>query len=174
MLDAPLLSGVDSPLDDEVERLAQQVQKLAQDAGVPAAGFTQDASAAAFSSSAPAVTAGCAAPPAAAAPTGTAFTQSTSTTSAGFVQDTGAASTTFDAVTVQAPQFVTRYRNLNVLSTGFQTLTQIPAAVACLKQSFQALKAARNPQSAAAAISGLQSNVMGMRQIVRTAFQLPR
>lgn len=44
MIPAPLLSGIDSPLETQVQQLAAQVQQLAKDAGVPPMDFTQDAS----------------------------------------------------------------------------------------------------------------------------------
>jgi len=204
LIPAPLLSGIDSPLDTEVDQLAQQVQKLAQDAGLPGASFAQDSAtggfsqdpAAAASGAAPAfaqgmlpwAAAGCAASPGgtsvAASPaaasggfaqdTGTGAAPAPSVAGGGFVQDTGTASATFNQVSMAAPQFVGTYRNLNLMSTGFQMSTQIPAGVACLKQAFQSLKAMNNPQSAVAVIGGLQANVMGLRQMVRAAFQLPR
>ncbi len=42
MIPAPLLSGIDSPLEAQVQQLATQVQQLAKDAGVPPMDFTQD------------------------------------------------------------------------------------------------------------------------------------
>lgn len=44
MIPAPLLSGIESPLETQVQQLATQVQQLAKDAGVPPMDFTQDAS----------------------------------------------------------------------------------------------------------------------------------
>jgi len=215
MIPAPLLSGINSPLDSQVEQLARQVQRLAQDAGLPAAsltqntatGFSQDAAANNFGSGAPnaagagvaaslpsgaaaGAVGGClglpagrtaAAVPPPATPGG--FTQDTGTgagssspsaTAGGFVQDAGTATTTFDQMSTTVPQFVSKYRNLNLLMAGVQMSAQIPATVACLKQSFQALKTIKSPQAAVAVISGMQANVMGLRQMVRAAFQMPR
>jgi photosystem II stability/assembly factor-like uncharacterized protein len=232
MIPAPLLSGIDSPLDKQVDQLAQQVQKLAQDAGLPAASFTQNtamgnaagagtgatvtpgaaagtggfsqnaAGSAAAGGGAPALAQGipsAAAGGCIAAPTGQAgatppsapaasggFTQDTGACAAsaapapsaagggGFVQDTGTATATFNQVSTSAPQFVSQYRNLNLLMAGVQMSTQIPATVACLKQSFESLKTIKSPQAAIAVISGLQANVMGLRQMVRNAFQFPK
>ena len=49
LIPAPLLSGIDSPLNTEVDQLAQQVQKLAQDGGLPAADLAQDSATGGFS-----------------------------------------------------------------------------------------------------------------------------
>ena len=243
MIPAPLLSGIDSPLDSQVQQLAQQVQKLAQDAGVPAGTLTQDSGSAsgpagggvspsgaaslssdgtangpaatntgsielpggisvpspssASMSGCPGVTgvtpsSGNSLTPATTSPgvtTTTAassagFSQDTTSTpspttpapatSTGFVQDTSAASATVASVSATVPQFVSKYRNLNLLMTGFQVATQMPAAVQCLKQSFLALKGVRNPQAAMAAVTSIQGQVSGLVQMMRLAFQKPR
>jgi len=217
LIPAPLLSGIDSPLNTQVDQLAQQVQKLAQDAGLPATSFSQDASSGFTQSSADssftqgsaaagfgsesaggsafptsAGTGGCVGlATGQAVQPGTASAMPASTPSGGFVQDTGTgatggaggggfvqdtstASATFDQVSTATPQFVTKYKNLNLLFTGFQMSSQIPATVTCLKQAFQSLKATKNPQAATALISGIQANVIGLRQMVRNAFQVPK
>ena len=244
LIPAPLLSGIDSPLDDQVEQLAQQVQKLAQDAGVPAGAFSQDAGSSSaatlaggtsatqtgsssgftgtnadssvLSGGLPASIPGCpgvgdvmptsgssfssttssfggTTPPASSGgfsqdttgattagdsakdPTGTATAPSSaSAMSAGFVQNSNAASATIASVSATVPQFVSKYRNLNLLMTGFQVATQMPATVQCLKQSFLALKAVRNPQAAMAAVTTIQGQVTGLVQMMHVAFQKPR
>lgn len=92
-------------------------------------------------------------------------------TSAGFAQDTSAATATITTVSNTVPQFVNKYRNLNLLLTGFQMATQMPATVQCLKQSFQALKGVKDPQSAMAAVANIQGQVGGLVRLVRMAFQ---
>ena len=236
LIPAPLISGIDSPLDAQVQQLAQQVQQLAQDAGASAGPFTQDngstsgvadggvlpSGAASLSSDAtgngstmtntgsielpggmsvpgstsaslsgcPGVTgvtpsSGNSLTPATSSPGATTTTGASSTgfsqdttsttsapaTSAGFVQDTTAASATIASVSATVPQFVSKYRNLNLLITGFQVATQMPAAVQCLKQSFMALKAVRNPQAAMAAVANIQGQMTGLVQMMRVAFQ---
>jgi hypothetical protein len=240
MIPAPLLSGIDSPLDSQVQQLAQQVQELAQAAGVPAGTFSQDSgstnvgagdggatgtmtasssSGGSGNSFAGTPTAGVAAgmptsipgcpaingmvatasnggtiTPANPSPGG--FSQNTTTTtaggftqdttgapntppssagiSAGFVQDTNAASATVVSVSATVPQFVSKYRNLNLMLTGFQVATQMPSTVQCLKQSFLALKAVRSPQAAMAAVVNIQGQMTGLVQMMRVAFQKPR
>ena len=98
----------------------------------------------------------------------------TSASTSGFSQDTGQAQTTLNAVSTEVPKFVTKYRNLNLLLAGLQTAAQMPAQVQALQQSFQALKTIKDPQSATAAMTNVQTTVSGLLQMVRNAFQKPR
>lgn len=249
MIPAPLLSGIDSPLDNQVQQLAKQIQTIAGDAGAPPMTFTQDVAAggapdglssdpnmAATAASAPSGTNGT-------APTGTSFSSgmgssypatsggisaggsfsgtipgcpgvsaiaggmnavggnargftqnvgtasSATVTSTGFTQDTGTstgtpagmsatfvqntnvASNTANLVADTVPQFISRYRNLNLLMTGFQVATLMPATASCLKQSLQALKHGKDPQSIMLAITNIQRQVGGLVQMTRMAFQ---
>lgn len=91
-----------------------------------------------------------------------------------FTQDTTAATATVTSISNTVPQFVDKYRNLNVMSTGVQTAMEMPATVLCLKHSFQALKNVKDPQSAAAAIMNIQGQMFGLVHMVRAAFQKPR
>ena len=219
---APLLSGIDSPLDAQAQQLAQQVQRMAQDLGAGTGAFPQDTAigtGALAQSNAPGGVAsspflagipGCAAPPLRGAPinptatagagfvqdSGTAspatggvsqasgggFVQDTnaaqsppagsfSQTGGGFAQDTTTAAATLNSVSATAPQFVSRYRNLNLLSVGMQMSTQLPATIDCLKQSFQLLRNTKDPQAALPLINNLRGQSNGLVQLVRLAFQ---
>jgi hypothetical protein len=106
--------------------------------------------------------------PASASPGG--FTQDTEVT-AGFVQDTSTAAATVTTVSDTVPQFVSKYRNLNLMLTGLQVATQMPATVQCMKQSFMALKNVKNPQAAIAAVVNIQGQMTGLMQMMRLAFQ---
>jgi photosystem II stability/assembly factor-like uncharacterized protein len=106
--------------------------------------------------------------PASASPGG--FTQDTEV-SAGFVQDTNTATATVTTVSNTVPQFVSKYRNLNLMLTGLQVATQMPATVQCMKQSFMALKNVKNPQAAIAAVVNIQGQMTGLMQMMRLAFQ---
>lgn len=110
-----------SPLEAEVQKLASQVQTFA--AAAPGS-FTQDTGA----------SAGQPAPPSSGG-----FTQDTGAPAGGgFVQDVGPIQTTVDMVSNEVPSFESKYRNLNLLLTGFDVATQLPAQVANLKASLQA------------------------------------
>lgn len=257
MIPAPLLSGLDPALDVQVQQLAQQVQQLAKDAGVPPMDFTQDtsgaggaapipgggtftpgmssgpASAAGFTSGGPMSSGtfpgsvpGC---PAVGVPGGGAgfgnstpsstsfspggtgststaavsgFVQDTNTTSppassgnfsqstasanpagavsaqsggsGAFMQDTSGATATLNTVSTTVPQFVGKYRNLNLMLTGLQMAAQMPASVQCLTQSFQSLKSVKDPQAAMAAVMNIQGQMSGLVRMVRMAFQKSR
>jgi photosystem II stability/assembly factor-like uncharacterized protein len=174
-ISAPLLSGIDSPLEGQVQKLASQVQtfsaaapgSFSQNTGVSggqpapssAGGFTQDADAGA--------PLGQPAPPASGG-----FQQDTGgPADGGFVQDVGPMQATADSVSNEVPRFDSQYRNLNLLQTGFAVATQLPAQVASLKASLQALKGARDPQSSAAAVVSLKSQVEGIVGMVKLAYQ---
>jgi len=94
-----------------------------------------------------------------------------SQTGGGFAQDTTTAAATLNSLSATAPQFVSRYRNLNLLSVGMQMSTQLPATIDCLKQSFQLLRNTKDPQAALPLINNLRGQSNGLVQLVRLAFQ---
>lgn len=183
MIPAPLLSGIDSPLDVYVQQLVAQVNKISADAGLPPAntaapgavptqtgvaggGFTQNTD--------PNVAA--AAPDAAAG----GFTQNTDPNASaatggagGFSQDVGQAQTTLYSVSTETPKFTSRYRNLNLLLAGLQMASQMTAQVQALQQSLQSLKNAKDPRSAAPSITNVQTSAAGLLQLVQNAYQKP-
>jgi len=202
MIPAPLISGIDSPLEAQMEQLATQVQEMAKVAGVPpvstadvsawqsqansAAGGSGMNSAGGGSTFVPgtgapvnsgAGTSGVAGTAPSASSTdaaGGGFTQDVGLSGAAanaFVQDAGQAQATLNTVTTQVPQFVGKYKNLNLLLVGFQTAVQLPAQLQTLKQSFQNLKSIHDPQTFTAAVSDVQTKTMGILQMVRMAFQ---
>jgi photosystem II stability/assembly factor-like uncharacterized protein len=248
MIPAPLLSGIDSPLEAQVQQLEQQVQSMVQDlpgaagaggfpGGVPGGDGAAPANAApgdaatagnpgapfdagtpgvaanpgiAFTAPGPAATGGVnsaggvmgcvtsglpAASTGGLSPAGGGFAQNTgnatpSIAGAGFAQDTGAngtttlppaftqdttaATNTMNSVSTTVPQFLTRYRNLNLLLTGFQVSAQMPAVVDCLKRSFQMLKATKDPQASSLLAANMQGQVSGLGRLVRVALQKPK
>jgi hypothetical protein len=91
--------------------------------------------------------------------------------SGAFVQDTSAAAATLSNVDTTMPQFVGKYRNLNLMFAGLQMASQMPATVQCLKQSFQALKNVKDPQATMAAVMNIQGQMSGLVRMVRAAFQ---
>jgi photosystem II stability/assembly factor-like uncharacterized protein len=184
MIPAPLLSGIDSPLDVYVQQLVAQVNKISADAGLPpvntaapgtvptqsavaGGGFTQNTD--------PNVAA--TAPDAAAG----GFTQNTDPNASaatagagGFSQDVGQAQTTLYSVSSETPKFTSKYRNLNLLLAGLQMASQMTAQVQALQQSLQSLKNAKDPRSAAPSITNVQTSVAGLLQLVQNAYQKPR
>ena len=169
MIAAPMMTPIDPALQSAVQKLSDQVQKLAADAGVAPAAFTQDTSAV-FDASSPIMT-NSAPPPPISTPAAGSVSATPAGAATGFVQDVGLASTTIDSAAVAAPSFVSRFRNLNLILVGLQVASRIPDQIAALKQSFVALKGIRDPQSAAAVIADLQAKLLNLRQMVRVAVQ---
>jgi photosystem II stability/assembly factor-like uncharacterized protein len=177
VIPAPLLSGINSPLDAEVEQLANQVQALAAKAGVG-----QEATAGETTKpAAGATTTGSASSPATTTPSTSATSPSTETGAAagaggnagGFAQDVSQAESTLNQVSSEVPKFVAKYKNLNLLIAGFQTGTQLPSQVLALKESFATIKKG-DAQSVSNGLLDLRTKVNGLVQMVRTAFQKPR
>lgn len=94
--------------------------------------------------------------------------------SGAFMQDTSGATATLNTVSTTVPQFVGKYRNLNLMLTGLQMAAQMPASVQCLTQSFQSLKSVKDPQAAMAAVMNIQGQMSGLVRMVRMAFQKSR
>ena len=169
IITAPLLSGIISPLDTEVQQFAAQMNKLAAEVGVPpitATGFSQDTSQTGAPSSGNA--AAVSSPSISADGTFTAASPSNA-----FTQDVGQAESVFNTVSAEIPRFVNKYRNLNLLLIGFQMSSDLPLQIQGLKQSFQQLKSMKDLQSASFAMKDMQGKVTNLVQIVRTAFQKP-
>jgi len=176
MIPAPLLSGIDSPLDVYMEKLVAHVNRMSAEVGLPPVNTEMGVAADSQSGVAGSAFAQATDP----SSSGGGFTQNTdpnpAATTAGtsaFSQDTGQAQTTLNSVSTEVPKFVSKYRNLNLLLAGLQMASQMPAQVQALQQSFQALKTIKDPQSATAAMTSVQTGVSGLLQMVRNAFQEP-
>jgi hypothetical protein len=62
--------------------------------------------------------------------------------------------------------FLAKYRNLNLLLTGFEVATQLPAEVESLKTSLSSLKSARDSQARTAELQNLKSGVAGILRAI--------
>ena len=144
-IDAPLLSGIASPLDQQTQKLAMVVQKMAAEAGVPP---QTDTNAQAGDALQPANAAG-----------------------GDFTQEVSEAQTTVDAAGQEAAAFAGKYHNLNLLMTGLKIAEQIPGQIAQLKQTLASLKGIKSPKDAATVLGNAQDQVMGLKQLVWSAFQ---
>ena len=145
MIPAPLLSGINSPLEKQTDKLFRHVRELAKQAGVapPASGGEKDEDEEDEKSPAP----------------------------SGFEQQVNQAEATFDQISSEAPGFVSKYRNLNLLATAMVMTQQIPDEISELKQSLASLKGLKNPKDAAAVLANVQSQAADLKQSVRAAFQ---
>lgn len=144
---APAMPGFDSPLDEQVPELEGFVQDLNTaveqypDTAVPSGGFTQDAS-----GPSPFVASCC-----------------------------GAKLNRFDAVLglvlESLPQFVTRFKNTNLLTAGLRMLATMPTQLGDVRGAYQEFQHATDKAGAQAALARLLSSVGTLRQLTMAAFQ---
>jgi photosystem II stability/assembly factor-like uncharacterized protein len=78
---------------------------------------------------------------------------------------------TLSAASTEAPQFTAKYKNLNLPAIGAQMVTDFPAQLRGVTESFQKVKQERSTQSAATSLPDLRSKVHGASRMVRTFFQ---
>lgn len=144
---APAMPGFDSPLDEQVPELEGFVQDLNTvveqypDTAVPSGGFTQDAS-----GPSPFVASCC-----------------------------GAKLNRFDAVLglvlESLPQFVTRFKNTNLLTAGLRMLATMPSQLSDVRGAYREFQQAPDKAGAQAALARLLSSVGTLRQLTMAAFQ---
>ncbi len=88
--------------------------------------------------------------------------------------------TTVNSFATDAPQYSSRYRNLNLVLTGLQFLNNLTGQANTLKASLKSLRQARDPRSASAALNVMRTNVDriessgGFQQDVSEPFPPPR
>ena len=82
-----------------------------------------------------------------------------------------AAEATLTAATTEAPQFVGKYKNMNLIQVGLQMATDLPAQLQGFRESFQALKQGKGLQAASTALPDLRTKAQGLTQMVRGFFQ---
>jgi photosystem II stability/assembly factor-like uncharacterized protein len=88
-----------------------------------------------------------------------------------FTEQLNALEATLSAASTEAPKFTARYRNLNLLSVGFQMATELPAQLQGLRESLQALKQASNFKTTATTLPDVRTKAQGLVQMVRGFFQ---
>lgn len=78
-----------------------------------------------------------------------------------------------EAVGALAPEFTTKYRNLNLLAQGLRVATALPEDVASLQSAIRAFQTAPDQPAADAALATVRSVLDGLRAQVDTALQRP-
>jgi photosystem II stability/assembly factor-like uncharacterized protein len=147
-IDAPTMPSVDTALATKAEQLETQVQALqAEVSKAQAAGTTAGAA--------------------------------SSGGEGGFVQDCcgeklDQLQSTADSFTTELPKFSGKYRNLNLIFSGFRLIGQLFGQVQGLKDSFSALRKSRDPQAVSTVLSQLTSQIEGLVSNTKTAFQKPQ
>jgi photosystem II stability/assembly factor-like uncharacterized protein len=81
--------------------------------------------------------------------------------------------TTLNAVVAQAPAFVSRYRNLNLLMVGLQMVSGLPQQIADLKTSFGLVKTGADANARAAAAADFSTKLQGLVTFMNTNFHSP-
>lgn len=79
--------------------------------------------------------------------------------------------TTVDALTPLVPQFLRKYRNVNLILAGLQFLGILPDHLAQVKAALKTLRQARGPTATAAALTGLSTAIDALSATTRQAFQ---
>ena len=154
ILDAPILGTVNSPLDVQVEQLASEAQSLAGAGGATSGGGTGSGAGGAV-----AVSQGA----------------GSGSTSGGGTRTGGSAlakiQALLDAVGASVPQFLSRYRNLNLMFEGARTTASLPGWLETVKQGFAAFRNASDKTAAAGALAQIISAADSLKTETRLAFQ---
>ncbi len=165
MMPAPLLSGIDSPLDEQVTQLQQQLQSLEQ-AIETKTGQQLDITGATDASQP-----GEATPPPAEA-------EATAAEGPGLAEQVAAGQltaieSTVENISAEVPKFSGKYRNLNLIFSGLQMVGQLFGQAQGMKDAFKQLRSARDLGSVSAALNQLTSQTQTMVQSAKSAFQAP-
>lgn len=79
--------------------------------------------------------------------------------------------TTVDALTPLVPQFLRKYRNVNLILAGLQFLGILPDQLSQVKTALKTLRQARGPTATAAALTELSTAIDALSATTRQAFQ---
>jgi len=143
IIDAPIIGTVSSPLDAQVEQLVTEAQSLA---GSNGASVNSGGNAAAGSAQ-----------------------------TAGGSRSGGSAlakiQALLDAVGASVPQFLSRYRNLNLVFEGARTSASLPGWFQTVKEGFASFRGASDKTAAAGALAQIMSAADSLKRETRLAFQ---
>lgn len=175
--DAPVVGAFTSPLDDQVEQLATEAGAFSTENGGPAIGTGASASDVDAGSAATTGSAGSAGGDTG----GNAGGFSAGSTSGGTTAVAGGAKRSgnrlgklqalLDAIGSSMPNFLARYRNLNLLFEGTRTAAGMPSWLQTVKGGLAAFRSSTDKSSAAAALAQLVGAVDSLKTQTRVAFQ---
>lgn len=172
-IDAPVVGAFTSPLDDQVEEFVADVGEFSAENGGPSPGGTASGSGSA-SASGGASASGSAS---AGGSNGGAFDPgSGSSASAGGKAKRGGNTlgklqALLDVIGTSMPDFLARYRNLNLLYEGARTAVGMPSWLQNVKTSLAAFRASTDKSSAAAALAQLLSATDSLHTQTNVAFE---
>lgn len=153
-IDAPVIGTVNSPLDEQVDQLVSETQTLAAAGGAASSAGGSGSGTAGGSSTAAAASGG---------------TRSGSPRSSGNTLTKIQA--LLDAVGASVPQFLSRYRNLNLVFEGARTSTSLPGWFETVKQGFASFRSASDKNAAAGALARIVSAADSLKTETKLAFQ---
>ena len=140
-VEAPAMPTFESELDDQVEAVDEQVDALETQ-------LEQQIES-------PAAT----------------FSDTTLVVDACCIQSVNKLQTTVNALTPLVPQFLGKYRNVNLIIAGLQFLGILPDHLAQVKAALKTLRQARGPTATAAALTELSTAIDALKTTTRQAFQ---
>jgi photosystem II stability/assembly factor-like uncharacterized protein len=148
-IDAPIVGTVNSPLDVQVEQLVTETQSLVG-ADVATGAVSGGGSATELAST----TAG-----------------SSSGTRRGGGNTLAKIQALLDAVGASVPQFLSRYRNLNLVFEGARTSASLPGWFETVKEGFASFRTASDKNAAANALAQIKSAADSLKTETKLAFQ---
>jgi len=155
-VEAPIVGTVNSPLDTQVDQLVAETQSLAATGG-------SSAGAGGSASQGSTVTAGSS--QSSAAGGGKSATPRSSGSTLAKIQ------ALLDAVGASVPQFLSRYRNLNLVFEGARTSASLPGWFQTVKEGFATFRSASDKNAAAGALAQIISAADSLKTETRLAFQ---
>jgi len=186
-IDAPVVGAFTSPLDDQVEEFVADVEAFSAENGGPSAGANGGVGAAASGGSASGSSSGDANSSSAGGTSGGGSADA-SASGAGFDAGSGAGSASaggkakrggnrlgqlqalLDVIGTTMPDFLGRYRNLNLLFEGARTTAGLPSWLQTVKGGLAAFRSSTDKSSAAAALAQLVSAADSLKNQTRVAF----
>jgi hypothetical protein len=69
------------------------------------------------------------------------------------------------------PDFISKYKNLNLLAQGLRTAAALPEMTDSLRTAYRSFRTAGDRPQAASALAGLKGIILGLKAAVDTAFQ---
>ena len=149
-IEAPILGTVNSPLDVQVDQLVSETRSLAGTGTATSGGSS---------------TAGGGSPQGAASGGGSSGATRTGGSPLTKIQ------ALLDAVGASVPQFLSRYRNLNLVFEGARTTASLPGWLETVKQGFASFRSASDKNAAAGALAQIMSAADSLKTETRLAFQ---
>lgn len=162
-VDAPIVGTFASPLDVQVEQLLSEARAAGSSEG-GAAGSSGSGAAGSESAAAPATGSS-------SASKGTGSPTRKAASSGG--NTLAKLQALLDAVGASVPQFLSRYRNLNLVYEGARTSAALPGWLETVKEGFATFRSAPDRTTAKAALTQMLSAADSLKTETRLAFQKP-